>query len=437
MKKNILRRRRVVMATIGSLGDLHPYIALALEMRKRYVEPVIATSNAYRERIESLNIEFHEIRPAMLEPDTPEYFQMVEKVVDPNRGAEYLFKQLLVPAVRDMYADLREAIEGADLLVTHPIVLAGPLVAQKTGIPWVSTVLAPASLWSAFDPFVPPNTPWIRGVLKAGGPIAARLYMKLMKAVTSPWLTELYEFRDELGLPPGGHPLFEGQYAPDLNLALFSSVFCQPQSDWPANTVITGFPFFDRKDNAPPDVDLLRFLGKGPAPIVFTLGSAAVHIAGDFYRESIKAAKLLNRRAVLLIGSERNGPVEPLPEGIIAVNYAPFGELLPRAAAMVHQGGVGTTAQGLRAGIPMIVVPFAHDQHDNGARVERLGVARTIARNSYKSRRVASELKELLDNPSYAQTASEVGNRVRAESGALAVDLILDQLNTGRLRSVA
>jgi UDP:flavonoid glycosyltransferase YjiC (YdhE family) len=433
MKKNILKRKRVVMTTIGSLGDLHPYIALALEMRKRYIEPVIATSNAYRERIESLNIEFREIRPAMLEADTPEYFDMVQKVVDPKRGAEYLFKELLVPVVRDMYADLREAVADADLLVTHPIVLAGPLVAEKTGIPWVSTELAPASLWSAFDPFVPPNTPWIHGLLKAGGPFAARLYMKLMKAVTSPWLTELYAFRDELGLPPGEHPLFEGQYAPNLNLALFSSVFCEPQSDWPANTVMTGFPFFDRKDNQPPDVDLLRFLGRGPAPIVFTLGSAAVHIAGNFYRESIKAAKLLNRRAVLLIGSERNRPAEPLPEGIIAVNYAPFGEILPRAAAMVHQCGVGTTAQGLRAGIPMLTVPFAHDQYDNGSRIERLGVARTVPRNSYKAERVASELKELLGNPSYARCARAVGSRVRAESGAaLAVDLILDQLNERR-----
>jgi UDP:flavonoid glycosyltransferase YjiC (YdhE family) len=402
-------------------------------MRKRYIEPVIATSNTYRERVESLNIEFRQIRPETLEPDTPEYYKLIEDVVDPKHGAEFLFKKLLVPAVGDMYADLREAVADADLLVTHPIVLAGPLVAQKTGIPWVSTELAPASLWSAFDPFVPPNMPWIHRVLKAGGPTATRLYLKLVKALTSPWLTDLYQFRDELGLPPGGHPLFEGQYAPNLNLALFSNVMCEPQSDWPANTVITGFPFFDRKDNAPPDVDLLRFLGKGPAPIVFTLGSAAVHIAGDFYRESIKAAKLLKRRAVLLIGNERNRPTEPLPEGVIAVNYAPFGELLPRAAAMVHQGGVGTTGQGLRAGIPMIVVPFAHDQYDNAARVERIGVARNLPRNSYKAERVASELKELLGNPSYARCARETGSRVRAESGsALAVDLILDQLNERR-----
>ena len=443
MKFSTFKKKRVVMTTIGSLGDLHPYIALALEMKKRYIEPVIATSNTYRERIESLDIEFRPIRPTMPEPETPEYQKMIDGVVDPNRGAEYLFKRMLVPAVRDMYADLSIAIAGADLLVTHPIVIAGPPLAQKTGVPWVSTVLAPASLWSAFDPWVPPNAPWIHGVLKALGPFAARLYMKFVKAITEPWLKDIYSFRAELELGRGEHPLFEGQFAPDLNLALFSNVLCEPQSDWPQNTVITGFPFYDKKDNAPPDVDLLRFLGRGPAPIVFTLGSAAVHLAGDFYRESIAAAKMLKRRAVLLVGNDQNKPKHRLPEDIIAVNYAPFGELLPRAAAMVHQGGVGTTGQGLRAGIPMLVVPFAHDQNDNGARAERLGVARNIGRNGYKAERVASELKELLGNPSYARRAREIGSRVRSESGAaFAVDLIQDQLNERRndrfrLRTVA
>ena len=435
---NRFKKNRVVMATIGSLGDLHPYIALALEMKKRFIEPVITTSNVYRQRIESLGIEFRPIRPEWPAPETPEYFAMMEGIIDPNRGAEYLFKGMLVPAVRDMYDDLCAAIEDADLLVTHPIVLAGPPLAQKSRIPWVSTVLAPASLWSAYDPWMPPNAPWLHKVLKAGGPFAARLYMRLVKAMSASWLKELNKLRAELGLPKGEHALFEGQFAPDLNLGLFSSAFYAPKSDWPANTVVTGFPFFDKKDNAPPDINLLRFLGRGPAPIVFTLGSAAVNLAGDFYRESIAAAKLLNRRAVLLVGSKENRPTHPLPEDIIAVDYAPLGELLPRAAAMVHQGGVGTTGQGLRAGIPMLVVPFAHDQPDNGARVERLGVARNVSRNQYKAQRVASELKELLGNPAYARNAREVGSRVRAESGAaLAVDLILDQLNERRANRLA
>ena len=435
---NTFKRHRVVMATIGSLGDLHPYIALALEMKKRYLEPVIATSTIYRQRIESLGIEFQPLRPEFPEQGTPEYTAMMEGVVDPNRGAEYLFKGILVPAVRDMYDDLSAAIEDADLLVTHPIVLAGPPLAQQSRIPWVSTVLAPASIWSAFDPWVPPNMPWLHKVLKGGGPFAARLYMKLVKAMSAPWLKEVYNLRAELGLPQGEHALFEGQFAPDLNLALFSGALYEPQSDWPANTVVTGFPFFDRKDNAPPDVDLLRFLGRGPAPIVFTLGSAAVNLAGDFYRESVAAAKLLKRRAVLLVGSKENRPKHRLPEDVIAVDYAPLGELLPRAAAMVHQGGVGTTGQGLRAGVPMLVVPFAHDQPDNGARVERLGVARVVARNHYQAERVASELKELLGHPAYERNAREIGSRVRAENGAaLAVDMILDQLNERRANRLA
>ena len=440
---NTFRRNRVVLTTIGSLGDLHPYIALALEMKKRYIEPVIATSNTYRSRIESLGIDFRQIRPVMPEPETTEYRRMLDGVVDPNRGAEYLFKQVLVPAVRGMYHDLSSAIRGADLLVTHPIVLAGPLIAQQSGIPWVSTVLSPASLWSAFDPFVPPNMPWPHKVLTYFGPSAAHAFEKFIKLLTNPWLVELYEFREELGLPPGGHPLFEGQFSPELNLAMFSNALCVPKSDWPKNTVMTGFPFYDKKDNDSADPELLRFMEQGPRPIVFTLGSAAVHVAGDFYRESVAAAKLLKRRALLLIGNEENRPKERLPEGIAAFNYAPLGEVLPRAAAMVHQGGVGTTGQGLRAGIPMLVVPFAHDQPDNAARVTRLGVARTVGRKEYKAELVARELKELLLNPFYVRRAHQIGHRVRCENGAaLAVDMILDRLNKERatrfeLRTVA
>ena len=435
---NTFRRNRVVMATIGSLGDLHPYIGLALEMKRRYIEPVIATSETYRERVESLGIEFHPIRPEMPAPETPEYQQMLDGVVDPNHGAEYLFKRMLVPAIRGMYQDLSAAIKGADLLITHPIVLAGPLVAQKSEIPWISTVLSPASLWSAFDPFVPPNMPWLHKVLTLFGPSAARVYKKAIETVTNPWLVELYELREDLGLPAGGHPLFEGQFSPELNLALFASAFCMPKSDWPANTAITGFPFFDKKDNAPLDPRLLQFLDEGPRPIVFTLGSAAVHVAGDFYCESVAAAKLLKRRAVLLVGDEENLPKEPLPEGIVAFNYAPFGELLPHAAVMVHSGGVGTTGQGLRAGIPMLVVPFAHDQPDNAARVTRLGVGRSISRSEYKAARVARELKELLLNPFYVKRASQLGHRVRCENGAgLAVDMVLERLKKTRGNQIA
>ncbi len=417
------------MTTFGSFGDVHPYIALALEMKRRNLSPVIATSEIYREKIESLGIEFHPVRPYMPGTDTPEGVAVIEKVMDVQRGAEYLFKELLVPAVRYSYQDLMVAVQGADLLITHPITLAGPIVAETTGIPWISTVLAPASLWSIYDPFVPPNAPWLHAFLSLT-PTFAGWYETLLDNLTDHWVQQVYDFRGVMGLPRGKNPLFAGQYSPELNLALFSRVLYQPQPDWPENTITTGFPFFDKKDNSEMDRELARFLSEGPAPIVFTLGSAAVHCAGDFFRESVIAAKALRRRAVLLIGSEENRPKEPLPEGIVAFNYAPFGELLPRCAAMVHQGGVGTTGQGLRAGLPMLVMPFNHDQPDNAARVTRLGVARTISRKAYKAERVTKELRELLGNPSYANCARDAAYEIRTERGAAsAVDLMLNTLN--------
>jgi UDP:flavonoid glycosyltransferase YjiC (YdhE family) len=176
--------------------------------------------------------------------------------------------------------------------------------------------------------------------------------------------------------------------------------------------------------------ELLNFLEEGAPPIVFTLGSSAVWVARDFYRESIAAAKLVGRRAVLLIGDERNRPTEPLPPGVLAVDYAPYEALLLRAAVMVHHGGVGTTSQGLRAGVPTLIVPFAFDQPDNAAHAERLGTSRTLPRDKYVAARVAAELKRLLSQPYFTEKARAVGELLRAENGpAVACDLIELVLN--------
>jgi UDP:flavonoid glycosyltransferase YjiC (YdhE family) len=175
----------------------------------------------------------------------------------------------------------------------------------------------------------------------------------------------------------------------------------------------------------------MRFLDEGAPPIVFTLGTSAVWVARDFYRESIAAAKLLGRRAVLLIGDDRNRPKETLPSAMIAVNYAPFELLLARACAMVHHGGVGTTSQGLRAGIPTLIVPFAFDQPDNAAHAARLGGSRTLPRTKYRAARVAKELDMLFSMPDYATRANEIGELVRRENGAAAASDLIEQVLHG------
>jgi len=416
--------KRIILTSFGSYGDIHPYMAIAAELRDRGHHPVIATSELYREKLLAAGFDFVAVSPHLPPPQEQDP-ELMEKVMNPRKGSGFLLNEMLMPFVRDGYADLMRAVEGADLLLTHPISFAGPLVAQKTGMPWVSSVLAPASFMSAYDPPVPPFWPWMRHVQLLGPGFVAAFFRQAKKAFRN---KSYDEFRDELGLPDRGSPMFEGQHSPTRILALFSSLFAQPQPDWPPQTRVTGFAFYDGHKEIVMPPELTKFLDAGPPPIVFTLGSSAVWVARDFYRESIAAAKILNRRAVLLIGDERNRLQETLPAEMISVDYAPFELLLERACAMVHHGGVGTTSQGLRAGIPTLIVPFAFDQPDNAAHAARLGSSRTLPRPQYRAACVAKELDILLTKPEHATRARETGKLLRQEDGAAVAADLLEQV---------
>ena len=428
--------KRIVLSTFGSFGDIHPYIAIALELRTRGHRPVIATSEVYREKMDALGLEFHPVRPDMPSYDQEEELaELVAGLMEPIGGTEKVMK-LFLKDLPEVYQDLNAAAENAELLLTHPLPLVGPMVAQMRGLPWVSSVLAPISLFSAYDPPVPPQLPSMYHLMKLS-PAFTRLAFRIGSLKLDKLMAPVYRLRAELGLPRGEPPLFGGQHSPAMVLALFSSVMAKPQRDWPPNTRVTGFPFYDRRDyygEIETSRELLRFLDTGPPPIIFTLGSSAFWVARNFYRDSIKAAQALGQRALLLIGHARNMPAEPLPEGVAAFEYAPYGEVLPRASVVVHQGGVGTTGQGLRAGRPVLIVPHAHDQFDNAARVVRLGCGRMMARPRYNAASATRELRYLLENTDYAINATKVAAEVKRENGAAAAaDAIEEVLRAGGL----
>ena len=414
------KKKRIILNTFGSFGDIHPYMAIAMELQRRGHVPVIATMEIYREKVEGAGLAFAPVRPNIPQPKQQDP-ELIERIMEPKTGPRFLTEQVVFPAVRDSYEDLMKAVAGADLLVTHPAAPAGPLVGRKTGLTWISTILAPLSFFSAYDPPVPPYWQWT-SKLSVLGPGFMGFFLNLMKSTYK--AKAITDFRDELGLTDTGNPMFEGQHSPALVLALFSKVFGQPQPDWPKQTEITGFCFYDGHHETTVPHELTRFLENGAPPIVFTLGSSAVWVARDFFRESIEAAKRLGRRAVLLIGDERN-MLHALPEGVIALDYIPYQSLLPHACAVVHHGGVGTTSQGLLAGVPTLIVPFAFDQSDNAEHARKLGTSRTLYRNKYLAPAVANELNELLKQPSYARRALEVSRQLKAENGpGRAADLI-------------
>ena len=176
-------------------------------------------------------------------------------------------------------------------------------------------------------------------------------------------------------------------HSPELTIGLFPAWFAPPQADWPPQVKVTGFPLYDERGVSHLSPDLLKFLDEGPPPIAFTFGSAMWE-AQDLLEQSARACALLGRRGILLTRHRDHLPAH-LPLGVKHADYAPFSELLPRCAALVHHGGIGTASQGLATGVPQLVLPHAHDQLDNATRLARLGVAKFLAPKRYKAERAA------------------------------------------------
>ncbi|MHB8542700.1 MAG: glycosyltransferase [Leptospirales bacterium] len=422
---------RIVLTTFGSLGDLFPFLAMAIALKERGHQVVVVTNSFHRERVESSGIEFVSLRPDIDLENGP----LVRQILSPGKGLEFLVRDILMPAIRDSYADLFPVAAGADLLVTHPITFAGPVVARKLGLPWASVVLSPLSFLSAHDPVVTSGLPVFQSVRKLGVGVNGML-IRILKGLTERWTRPLRALERTIGLLPGPHPMFEGQHSPELVLALFSPLLASARADWPQQTLVTGFVF--QEDPSGLDTDLVAFLKDGPPPVVFTLGSSLVKDPGSFYEESFRAIDSLGCRAVLVGESLGSGSVSRRQSSrILSVPYAPHGSLFPRASLIVHQGGIGTLAQAMKSGKPMIVVPHSYDQSDNAFRAVGTGVARSIPVRQYRAPEVARVLKIVMDDQRLSENARKIGNRIECENGIETACNALENLIERRRASVS
>ncbi len=416
-----------MLTSWGSFGDLFPSLGMAGELKRRGHAPVIASCPFYRDLVSAEGFEFRPMRPDV----DPDATAMIHRIMNPRIGTEVVVREIMAPAIRDQFSDLEAAASGADAIVNHPIVFAGPLVAERMRLPWVATVLAPISFFSAMDFPLLPNAPGLTKQLRRLGPWTGRTIMKIAHRLTFPWTAPVRELRAQLGLPPAADALYEGQFSASGTMALFSRALASPQADWPTRTTVTGFPFFNRAIPLPDA--LSRFLDNGDPPITFTLGTSAVGAAGQFYEESVRAVTALGKRAVLLIGNvPANRPAGPLPSSVIAVEAAPHDQLFPRSVAIVHQGGIGTTGQALRAGRPTLVVPHAHDQPDNADRVARTGGGRVLYPHRYTGPRVIDELRILLRDARIAESATATARVVQSEDGAATAADVIERLVASR-----
>jgi rhamnosyltransferase subunit B len=413
---------RIILATFGSLGDIHPMLATALELQRRGHQPVLATSESYREKLTAAGVEFQAIRPDLSPDDKP----LLRAVMDEHDGPKYLIRRVMMPRIQQTFDDLLALTRGADLLVTSELVFVGQTVAELARKPWIVVTLAPLSFFSRYDPPILLQDRWLAALVRFSMPMYVRLVQFSQWSIRH-WSDPVRRLRREHGLTGGRRGVFGPRVDAAAIIAMFSPSIGAPQPDWPANVHLTGFAFYDHHEPMP--ASLSEFLDAGEPPIVFTLGSAAVYHPGSFYRDSAAAAARIGRRAVLLVGTEPHD-LPTASDRVAVAAYAPYSELFPRCAAVVHQGGIGTTAQALRAGRPMLIVPFSHDQPDNAARMVRLGVAKALSRRDYDVDTASSALRTLLENPTYTAEALSHGARVQQEDGARAAADVIERTAT-------
>ncbi len=383
----------ILISCVGSAGDVHPFIAIGQALARRGHEVELVTSPHFASRIEAAGLA---CTPVGTEADCEQVVHHPD-LWNPRTCFPVLWQaiaQRLVEAHRLLIA---RAQPGRTVLVGSTLAMPVRLAQETHGLPTVTVHLSPVCIWSAQAPAVLPGL----GDLSGWPPVLVRLIQSAVERgfidrVVTPGFDRI---RRDLGLPPVRRVLSHWIHSPQRVVCAWPGWFAPKQPDWPAQAVTTGFARWSGTAGQPLDPALLSFLNAGSAPIGFTPGSAMAQ-GRDFFARALAASAALNQRALLITPYADQLP-HPLPPHAHAVSYAPFDALLPRLAALVHHGGIGTTAQALAAGLPQAVLPFAHDQFDNATRLVKRGVALRLTARS-PVRQWETTLGRLLRDPSIA-----------------------------------
>jgi UDP:flavonoid glycosyltransferase YjiC (YdhE family) len=313
-----------------------------------------------------------------------------------------------LPEIHD--AVLSQYEPGRTVVASHFFDLATRVAQDRHGFPVATILIAPSILRSVHQ------MPVVRGTLDLS---RFPRWLKRLAwtyfdwAVVRPQIEpSLNKLRARQGLPPVRQPLAGWLYSPSLTIGLFPSWYGPPQPDWPSQLRLTSFPLFDATESVPSELE--AFLDAGPPPVLVTLGSAMAHGLKHF-EEAVAAVQKLGRRAVIL--TQFSTVPANLPPTVRAFSFAPFSKVLPRCAALVHHGGIGTAAAGLAAGIPHLVMPMSFDQPDNAARLRRLGVGDALLPGRFKSAAVAGSLDRLLSDPAVKARCADLAERTTSVDG--------------------
>lgn len=400
---------------MGSWGDLFPTIGLAKAMAARGHTVRLATTSAYASLVEDEGLQFVPAGPRF----GPDEFAADPAILDGRQGGYagflHLFRTVVFPNLISWVQDLRGAIEDADLLVSHPTVLASPIAAELTETRWATFSVFPGLIPSERTLPSPTRVPL------PGGPVGRAM-------CRGAWRTARWNIRRSFdpavdtarvafGLPRARDALFLPITSGNPYLVGASPRVVDAPADWPPNVQLTGFFAWDAPRSYGSPDGLREFFQAGPPPILITLGGSSAVDPQEFYPNAVRATRRLGHRALVLTGPTPE-PIrlDPSPDTYV-LPFAPLSQTGPRCLAAIHHGGIGTTVGLLAAGLPQLIVPRGFDQPQTALRMSRLGVATIIPWRRASAPALEHGLANLLRANGYRDRASTIATSLRQERG--------------------
>lgn len=398
---------KILILTMGSRGDVQPYIALGAGLRSAGHRVTLATLEAFAQMVQGYGLDFAPIRGEFLELlQTPE-----GKAALVGKGNPLALLRQVMPMMRQILDDALAASADAELVIYHPKALGGYSIAEKLGIPGVLAL--PLPLYSPTAAFPSPILP-----VASLGPTLNRLSHRAMVGLTSASVRGLVNRwrREVLSLPPVRDELtLRGQ--PVLRLYGYSPAVVPTPADWDRFSVATGYWFLEQPQGWEPPESLRAFLRAGPPPVYVGFGSMPTQDSARTTNIILAALERSGQRGVLATGWGGLSATA-LPASVYLLQEAPHDWLFPQMAAVVHHGGAGTTAAGLRAGVPTVICPFFGDQPFWGRRVAALGAGPPpIPQNRLTIDALSSAIQAAVSNPTMRERAGGLAASIRAEDG--------------------
>jgi rhamnosyltransferase subunit B len=413
------RRLHLLIVAIGSAGDVYPFLAVGRAALERGHRVSVCTSPAYQTLVLRSGLAFLPIGTAQDHADA-----MRDPALWHPRTSLRTLWRAVAPTLVPVYELLACEVDPDAVVLGSLWAFSARVLQERLGVTYLSAQVSPSTLLSAVAPPV-----HARFTLPGWWPLWwRRLVLRLIEqTVLDPLMAPaVNDLRRSVGLAPVRRLMSRWMHAPDGVLALFPAWFAPPQADWPQPLWCAGFPMFEEPDGTPLDAALTDFIAGGSPPIVITAGSTLLR-DGSFFAAALGAVQALGRRAVLLGGDPALLPA--LPPGAIHRSFVPMAALLARSEALIHHGGIGTTALAMAAGVPQLVLPFAHDQFDNAARVQHLGCGLRLATRPLPSpAEFAARLGQLLTSEAVRTVCLGLKHRMVEDAGSVACRRILQAI---------